>query len=103
MEQLDSVGPLLRKYHGEFGYLSLLGIKDLVMTSTAQPLPLLHVVPSSQANTNLDPSAYFMFCLTEHSPFFKELQHKGVQFSATASIISNIEGSQWEFIMSNEI
>lgn len=103
--QLDQINNLLWSRHIKFGYLSLFGVKDLIMSSTKKPMKLIHIVPENRANitiSNID-DYYYMFCLASSNPLAKKLELSGITPASTASVISNITNCDWNFILTSEI
>lgn len=81
------VEPVLNQRFGSISYLSLCGVKDLVLRSSGQPLSLRHVQYGPFA-TPSDPSplegAAHMFCLPENDWAVTELEALGVACAARA-------------------
>jgi len=103
--QFDQISQTVKLYHNELGYFSNIGVKDLVMTSSAKPMPLIHVGPFNKSN-NVPSSTsddYFMFCIPSFSLLIEKLELVETKPVAKASIISNITDSNWNFILSSEI
>lgn len=108
-EQLSRVIPLIEKYKGKVGSISLKGTKDIILQSTQRPIRLNHLV----FNTNDELGSYdgkvevddvFMFCSKEGSPLTNELEAVGLTESSTATIIHHgMQSWDWEFINTSEI
>lgn len=104
--QLDQIITLLNQHYSKLGYCSLMSVKNLIMSSTSTPIPLIHLVPGGKSNVviNRDDNNDFMFCVSlSNKPLIQELDQIKIQYVATASVISNITGCNWSFISSNEV
>ena len=87
-ETMRQVSPLLAT-RGASRYLSLAGIKDIVLASTGKPLPLLHVQhDDEQATGEAAPvdGATHMFCLLDSDVRIAELRRSRISPSATATV-----------------
>ena len=103
--------PLLEQFRGHLGMLSLAGVKDLVLGSTGQPMPLVHVTwdprgkgvaPSNRKGPQ--PGHQHMFCAPHGDPMAIALAARGVMPVATASIVHHRMGrSDWRFVLTSEI
>jgi len=116
--QKEGVATLLLKYReGPISFLSLNGIKDIILRSTQQPMPLLHIQfgvdikemqrqPSEKVGTwheepLLDHS--HMFCCLNTEDLVKDLAGLNIHPTASATIISSGVKSDWKFIRTSEI
>lgn len=90
-EAMRHAAPLLAT-RGPLRYLSLAGIKDIVLASTGKPLQLLHVQhdepDDEQAAGQAEPldGATHMFCLLESDVRIPELRRSRILPSATATV-----------------
>lgn len=108
---MRSVQPLLEQYYLTVSYVSILGIKDLILESTGEPLKLLHVNydiygRSKYGNytTTIIDNYEYMFCLFQNHPIKKILDNNNIVTNITATIIqSNMDDYQWDFIQTHEI
>ena len=105
-----SVAPALERARGPLGYLSLAGIKDIVLDSLRAPMPLLHVQfgPARQQHGAVvsTPQAdhVHMFCVPAGDPLERELTARGVAASATASVIQHrMPAWDWRFVLTSDI
>lgn len=87
-DEMRRVAPLLET-HGPIRYRSLAGIKDIVLESTGQPMPLLHVqhgaLRGDGSSETMD-GAVHMFCLLETDVRNLELRRSRISPSATATL-----------------
>jgi len=102
---------LLKLYFGKIGYLSLDGIKDIILTSTNLPIKLLHVQWGFSGQfigprcTDSPQDEYIhMFCLHEKNPLLKKLIKMKLPVHASATIIHhNMNGTDWNFLLTSDI
>lgn len=106
-DAMREAAPVVTEQRGPLSYLSLRGIKDIVLESTGAPMPLLHVqfgpfaaagVPSPvQGHTH-------MLCALRDDELSKALGRLGHQPSATATILhSGMSSSDFRFVLSSDI
>jgi hypothetical protein len=108
--QMRAIEDRLRRVRGPLAYLSLAGIKDIVLSSSGEPMPLLHLHHGATASSAgaLQPSAMdghvHMFCLPANDPLQSELVNVGVHPSASASVIQHRMGRwDWRSVLTSEI
>jgi hypothetical protein len=105
--EMQAAEPLLKKHRGAVSYLSLRGIKDIVLSSTRSPMPLLHAQFGPCASQGLDqpqPGSMHMFCAPEGDPLIQELRAAGAEPTASASVIHHrMPHSDWRFILTSDI
>jgi len=84
------VEPVLNRRFGAISYLSLFGVKDLVLKSSGQPLCLRHVQYGPFA-TPADPTPFegaaHMFCLPENDRAVVEIEAAGARCAARALLL----------------
>jgi len=108
--QILDCDALFKKYRGNYNFISLYGIKDLILKSTNQPIKLLHM--NFKKNKKNDKIYYtpvknytHMLCLHEY--YDSELIHKmaknNIKTNVTATIIYYNMISNWKFIQTDEI
>ena len=114
-DQMAEVAPWVETERGPLGYLSLGGIKDIVLQSTGRPMPLLHVQFGPCAETDKsgkrgrwfdEPQAesVHMFCTPVNDDLARGMHDRGFLPSATASIICHrMGGWDWRFVLTSEI
>lgn len=110
--------PILKSYMGDISYLSLVGIKDLILTSTNKVIPIYHLQHGFLKNADclslneLPKNATIMFCVPELSessnedvPNLKDkLDSLGFITDITATIISwNMKNFNWQSILTSDI
>ncbi len=91
---------------GKISYLSLRGVKELIMKSTDSPLPLFHIQHGTMAADGIElPSenATYMICAFENSSLDNMLKNR-FPVSATASILAHrLKPKDWSFILTSDI
>ncbi|HBP18648.1 MAG TPA: hypothetical protein DEA08_12790 [Planctomycetes bacterium] len=107
-DQMRALEPLVREHRGPVGYLSLSGVKDIVLQSTGEPLPLLHLVHgpevARQTHTEPLPGATHMFCTPAGDPLDRAVQAAGHEPGSSASVIQHGMGRcDWRFVLTSEI
>ncbi len=107
-DHMRAAEPALRRHRGELGYLSLRGRKDLVLTSTGAPLPLLHVQFGSAAEHGgpREPQAghTHMLCAPTGDPLHADLAALGLFPSASATLLHHrMGGSDWRHVLTSDI
>jgi hypothetical protein len=114
-EQMVDVVAMVELERGPVAYLSLRGIKDIVLQSTGRPMPLLHlqfgpcaeIHPGDKRgrlfNTPQNGSVH-MFCTPVSGDLARGMHERGFTPSATASIICHrMNGWDWRFVLTSEI
>ncbi|MGE0713141.1 MAG: hypothetical protein AB7N76_20150 [Planctomycetota bacterium] len=107
-EQMRAAAPAVEAERGPLGYLSLRGVKDIVLESTGQPMPLLHVVwgaaREAAAAAAPQPEHTHMLCAPEDDPLDRALRAAGHQPSAKASVVAHrMADCDWRFVLTSEI
>ncbi|MBD2181762.1 GNAT family N-acetyltransferase [Aerosakkonema funiforme] len=106
-ENMRRYSSLLVEHRGNISYLSLRGIKDLKLQSTAEYLPLLHVQWGAIASTGISqpvPGYVHMFCVPENDDLAQALVTEGIFPTATASVVSHgMDKCDWRFILTSDI
>ena len=105
-ELMAEVDPILRRHRGPVYYNSLSGIRDMILHSTGEPLPVLHAQfgPFSQCgHENPVDNHIHMFCAPLDDPLIRDLELRGIRPVATASVIQHrMEGWKWQFLLTSE-
>ncbi len=106
-EAMRRVHPILESHRGPVTYLSLGGIKDIILESTGQPLPLLHAQFGPCAQTGhpepIEGNTH-MFCAPLGDPLLVELATQGIEPSSTATIVEHrMQPCDWRFILTSDI
>lgn len=87
-------------------FLSLKGIKDIVLKSTGEPMPLYHAQYGPMAAPNarkVEHEGRYMFCAPKNSSLCNFLK-KQFSISATASVLEHgLKDQSWNFILSSDI
>lgn len=106
-DAMRSIEPLLRKARGPLSYLSLAGTKDIVLESTGQPMPLLHVQfgPCAQAGVEAPQDGHVhMFCTPDTDSLFEQMTAAGHQPGAKAAILHHgMRHWDWRFVLTSDI
>lgn len=99
--------PVVRAHRGETSFLSLRGIKDIILSSTGAPMALWHVQHGplgSPGPTEVDPAGLHMLCTPAADPLSRALHALGHAPTATATVIARgMEGFDWANILTSEI
>jgi len=105
IKELETISKYIEKRYGPYGFLSLSGTKDLVMQSNQEIYHLLHIVPEQKSNKELSEIACpdIMFCAESSSLTHQKMQELGIRHACTASVISNMDLPNWDWILSSEI
>ncbi len=106
-DAMRACAPLVSEHRGPLSYLSLRGIKDIVLESTGKPMPLLHVqfgACAEQGQPAPEPGSTHMFCAPRGDALAAAMTARGIAPSATATILhSGMSGSDWRFILTSDI
>ncbi len=107
-EGMARARPILEAHRGPLHFVSLLGIKDLVLESTKAPLPLLHVGYGPQLDRRTfaapQPAHAHMWCTPRGDALHGALEQAGFRVSATASILHHRLGDfDWGRLTTSEI
>lgn len=108
-EAMQDVAPLLTRERGPLGFLSLGGVKDIVLESTHAPMPLLHVQFGPAATQRgafaaPQPGHVHMFCVPAGDPLEPALAALGLTPSATASVIQHrMADWDWRVLLTSDI
>ena len=109
---------VINRHKGATFFVSLTGIKDIILQSTSKPLKLLHMnFVKNIGDTMLDtvaeifhepqPGYTHMFCLHEHDVLVKYLHDIGVNTDTSATVIQHgldkLKPDHYDFIQTSEI
>jgi len=98
-DAMRALEPEIRAHRGELGYLSLGGIKDIVLESTGAPMPLLHLQHGPSAERAIAApvdGASHMFCAPEGDPLQRAMAARGFAPHATATCMHHrMGGAGW--------
>lgn len=106
---MHRVAPLLTRRHGRLSYLSLCGVKDIVLHSTGRPMDLLHAQFGPRADHHgargePSPGATHMFCMPESDALVAELRNLGIAPAADATVVHRgMPDQDWSFILTSDI
>ncbi|MDZ5762799.1 putative GNAT family N-acetyltransferase [Candidatus Cyrtobacter comes] len=92
---------ILDQHVREYYFISLSGIKDIILDSTLLPINMLHLKLGYEPTIVKD--CKYMMCFPKLHPVSIGLKAQGIAHMATASIFSNFQHEDWSFITSNEI
>lgn len=101
--------PTIIRYRGNISFITLSGIKDLILKSTMKPKKICHIqwAPCGQfVGCACEPQKDHdhMFCCPENDPMAHDLNSNGITTDITATIISaNMGGCDWRFILTSDI
>lgn len=111
-EEMNRIRPAVEAERGPLGFLSLRGVKDVVLQSSGQPMPLLHVQwgasppPAEAGRLSQEPLAdhVHMFCAPAGSGLARRVAEAGIEPFATATVLSHrMSGCDWSFVLTSEI
>jgi hypothetical protein len=106
-EEMRIASPLIQFHRGDFGYLSMAGIKNIVLESTGAPMPIQHLQfgPCAQVEHKQPREGHtHMFCTPATDPLAEALLSTGHAAVATATVLHHrMADWTWEFILTNEI
>ncbi len=106
-EGFSSIRALVEHHRGPLSFLSLGGIKDIVLESTGSPMPLIHVQFGPCAERDRpEPveGATHMFCCSCGDSLGQELKSKGIEPSASATLIQHrMQAADWRFVLTSDI
>lgn len=106
-EEVQALGPVLRRHRGAVSWLSLTGVKDLVLASTGRPLALRHAQHGPLATggePEPTPGATHMISAPVGDLLGAELAAAGVAPPATATVIAaGMDGFDWRQVLTSEI
>lgn len=75
------------------GWLSNRGVKDIVLESTGEPVPLYHLQfgewADGQADQQVDEEGTYMFCAWQGGGLARRIEQLGIQASASATVFSH--------------
>ena len=106
-EEMTAVLPLVEQHRGPLGFLSLRGAKDIVMTDTGEPMPLLHVQFGPCAESCGDApqkGSTHMFCAPCDDPLDIAIRKSGLRPTATATVLHlGMQAIDWKFVLTSDI
>lgn len=108
-DQMLQVHNELKMMWGTISYLSMNGIKDLILKSNNQPMKILHVQHGYDCeminSLNIPIEGYiYMLCCHENDQLVNILKSYNITTEVTATIIHyNMDDSDWRFILTNDI
>lgn len=107
--------PSIVRHRGPLAWLSLAGVKDLVLQSTGRPMPLLHAQFGPCAARSGDarpgalsdapvPGAVHMLCAPDGDALAEALVAAGHAPSASATVVAHrMAGWGWSFVLTSDI
>ena len=106
-EEMQRMAPTLAFHRGETGFLSMAGIKNIVLQSTGEPMPMLHLQFGPCADIQITAPRedhVHMFCTPAEDPLAEAMLAAGFSATATATVLHHRMGNwDWRFILTNEI
>lgn len=102
---------LIEEHKGKISFLSLQGVKDLILDSTKLPMKLLHIqYGDKRENTDeqltIEPQRDYvhMIALVSNDSLKKEFDKLKIHSTSTATIIEhNLKNTDWSFIRTSDI
>jgi hypothetical protein len=99
--------PTIEAERGPISFLSLAGVKEIVLESTGRPMPLRHVQhgPCAEAGApEPEPGAVHMLCAPRGDALSQRLRALGHAPSATASVLHHrMAAADWRFVLTSDI
>jgi hypothetical protein len=104
--------PVLEHYRGKVHFLSLEGIKDLILTHDQSRIPLLHVQFGEQRKENNYQYKHstpqighiHMFCVTSEDPLVAELTKMQLSPSSTMTLFNHgMKLHHWDWILTSDL
>jgi GNAT superfamily N-acetyltransferase len=99
--------PIMQAHRGAVGWLSLAGVKDIVLESTGRPMPLLHAQFGPQAAGGAakpTDGAVHMLCAPDGDALTTDLIAAGFAPGASATVITLwMDGFDWRTVLTSEI
>jgi len=106
-EEIRAHRSILELHRGPISFLSMRGIKDILLESTQAPMPMLHLQFGPCAEAGLEEPLeehIHMFCTPSDDPLAEAMLAIGVMPTATATVLHHRMGDwDWSFILTNEI
>jgi hypothetical protein len=106
-DAMRRVLPVVVRHRGPTGFISLGGVKDLVLGSTGAPMPLLHAQFGPLATPKIrEPQAghVHMLCAVEGDSLSRDLAASGATPSATATVVHHrMDGARWDAVLTSDI
>lgn len=104
---MHDFAPTLTRLRGPLSYLSLAGMKDIVLRSTGQPMPLLHAQFGPRAAVGIaSPQAdhAHMFCAPVGDALDHSAMSAGHAPTATATVVhADLDDTDWDFVLTSDI
>lgn len=107
-EELSHFLPIINEYRGETSYLSLEGIKDIILQKTGK-LPLIHLQfgplkDESSSIVNPIQGYKYMWCAPVKDPLREALIASGCAPTASATIFSfRMKNNDWSWVLTSDI
>lgn len=106
-EEVRSHRSLLEKHRGPLSFLVLNGIKDLIMSKTALPMPLAHIQFGPMGGQGIADSIEgfrHMIAAPAEDPLAQDLAKAGVKVDATATILHyRMAAFDFKFLLTSDI
>lgn len=105
--QMTEVAPLVRQHRGALSYLSLAGVKDVVLASTGEAMPLLHAQfgpCAAPGQPEVQDGAVHMFCSPRGDALTDALLARGVPEDASAAVVEHgMRDADFRFVLTSGI
>lgn len=106
-DEMERALSLVVEHRGPVSFLSLAGVKDLILSSTKEPMPLLHAQFGHFAEITgqtIRSDASHMFCTPINDSLTWALAEAGYNPQTSATIIGHrMEGTDWSWVLTSEI
>ena len=106
LNELEGITSTLTDYKGNISKVSLEGIKDIILKSTSEAMSLIHLEFNKEHIPSGKPckDSQFMFSSVVGSGLSRALEEKGIEPSASATIIHHgMDNWDWGFVHTSEI
>lgn len=105
---LPTISSIAQKHRGPIRYLSLKGIKDIILKSSGLTMPIYHwqfgPLADPHAVQNIEPGGTHMFCAPESDILSIEIKSAGLSPSASATVLAhNMAKSDWAWVLTSDI
>ena len=105
--RMDLALPLLRDHRGPVSFVSLRGVKDIVLRSSGRPMSLLHAQFGSCAQGGIvapQDEYTHMFCAPSGDALCMSLTRCAIDPMATATVVhSGLPSVDWSFVLTSDI
>jgi hypothetical protein len=107
-DDIRTLRPVIERHRGPIHFISLAGIRDLILESSGRPLALLHVgfgTPRDPCTyTDPQPGYTHMWCTPTEDPLARALRAEGIAPAVTGRILQRgLAGFDWTSLTTAEM